>query len=294
MRNIVVRTLTFFVAIPLLVALILLLPHLNHLALNVLVVIASGLGARELATLLGQRFDGYWESNAATPFLGALLPLVQVLVGFGVFHQSALQITIYAAVAVILLLQVFRRQEEGFRHTLSSAAAGTMLLLYPGLFLSYVSRMTTLSYAGPLIVTFLCMVFFNDTAAYLSGKFYRSVRERLAARAGHVWEPRVVLPVSPRKTLAGFAGGLLLSPLTLIAAHLLIPQALPAGPGELVLIGLMVGAAVIFGDLVESALKRSATRKDSGSVIPGRGGMLDSTDSILYAAPVFYYMVSVL
>ncbi len=285
---------TFFIAIPLLVALILLLPHANHLALNILVVIASGLGARELAALFEQRNDGYRGRNAAIPVLGSLVPIVQILVGFDVFPQSAVQIAIYAATAMLLLVEVFRRDEEGFRHTLSNAAANAMIVLYPGLFLSYVSRMTELNYAGPLILTFLCMVFFNDTAAYLSGRLYRSACERLAAKTGRSWEPRVVLPVSPRKTLVGFAGGLILSPVTLIAAHLLMPQALPASTGRLIVIGLAVGVAVVFGDLVESALKRSATRKDSGSLIPGRGGMLDSTDSILYAAPVFYYLVSVL
>jgi phosphatidate cytidylyltransferase len=58
----------------------------------------------------------------------------------------------------------------------------------------------------------------------------------------------------------------------------------------LILIGLIVGVSVIMGDLIESALKRSATSKDSGSLIPGRGGVLDSIDSVLYAAPVFYYL----
>lgn len=294
MRNIVLRTITFFTAIPLLVALVLLLPHLNHLALNILVVIASGLGARELAALFGRHDGGGRGLNVATPVLGSIVPIVQILVGFEVFAQSAVQVAIYSATAVILLAEVFRREDDGFRHALANAAANIMIVLYPGLFLSYVSRMTELRYAGPLILTFLCMVFFNDTAAYLSGRLYRSVRERRAARFGRSWEPKVVLPVSPRKTLVGFAGGLILSPVTLIAARLLMPQMLPASIGRLIFVGVAVGAAVIFGDLVESVLKRSATRKDSGSLIPGRGGMLDSTDSILYAAPVFYYLVSVL
>ncbi len=52
--------------------------------------------------------------------------------------------------------------------------------------------------------------------------------------------------------------------------------------------GSAIGAAVIVGDLFESALKRSAGIKDSGSAVPGRGGFLDSFDSLLFAAPVFY------
>ena len=55
--------------------------------------------------------------------------------------------------------------------------------------------------------------------------------------------------------------------------------------------GSAVGIATILGDLIESAIKRSATSKDSGQLIPGRGGILDSVDSVLYAAPVFYYLL---
>jgi phosphatidate cytidylyltransferase len=57
-----------------------------------------------------------------------------------------------------------------------------------------------------------------------------------------------------------------------------------------VLLGLLVGIAVIFGDLIESGLKRSARVKDSGIAIPGRGGMLDSIDSLLFSAPLYYYL----
>ena len=55
--------------------------------------------------------------------------------------------------------------------------------------------------------------------------------------------------------------------------------------------GCIVSAATIVGDLIESAIKRSTTSKDSGELIPGRGGILDSVDSVLYAAPLFYYLL---
>ena len=61
-----------------------------------------------------------------------------------------------------------------------------------------------------------------------------------------------------------------------------------------ILLGLSVAIASILGDLVESLLKRSANEKDSGNVIPGRGGLLHSIDSIILAAPVYYLFVSLL
>ena len=55
--------------------------------------------------------------------------------------------------------------------------------------------------------------------------------------------------------------------------------------------GIAVGAATIIGDLFESVLKRSAGVKDSGILVPGRGGVLDSVDSVAVAAPVFYLLI---
>lgn len=290
MRNIVTRTILWFVAVPGLVAIILLLPYANHLALNLIVVAASALGAVELAALFEKRDTGYRASFLTIPLLGAAAPITQLLILNGFLGQASLQIVVYAIAALILLLQVFRREDEGFAHTLTNSAANLALVVYPGLFLTYIIRLSEFENAGAYILAFLCAVFFNDTLAYLTGMLYRSIRDRRARRTGAAWEPRFVLPVSPKKTIVGFVGGLVASPITLVAAHALFPSSIPGEPKTLVLVGLAVGIATILGDLIESALKRSATSKDSGSLIPGRGGILDSIDSVLYAAPVFYYL----
>ena len=290
MRNLITRVILWFVAVPALLAIIVVLPYQNHLALNIIVIVASALGASELARLFHRQDAGYRASFVVIPIIGGLLPLTQVLVLNGVVRQEAVLLVILVVVGLVLLLQVFRRADEGFQYTLSNSAANITLLLYPGFFLSYVVRMSEFDHATPIILTFLCMVFFNDTLAYLAGMAYRAVRTRIAARAGRTWEPTVVLPVSPKKTMVGFAGGLIAAPVTLILAHLIFPSQIPGSLADHILVGLAVGLATIFGDLIESALKRSATSKDSGSLIPGRGGILDSVDSVLYAAPVFYYL----
>ncbi|MFP4114799.1 MAG: phosphatidate cytidylyltransferase [Spirochaetota bacterium] len=290
MRNIVVRTILWFVAVPALIAVILLLPYQNHLALNLLVVVASALGATELAQLFERRDAAYRASFITIPLLGAAIPATELLVLNGVLGPDAVRIAIYAVAALVLFLQVFRREDEGFRYTLSNTAANLTLLIYPGLFLSYLIRMSSFPNAGLVVLTFLGVVFFNDTMAYLAGMLYRSIRERRAERRGRTWTPRFVLPVSPNKTVVGFAGGLLMAPLTLLVAHAAFPAAIPGPVGKLLIVGLGAGIATIIGDLIESALKRSATSKDSGSLIPGRGGVLDSIDSVLYAAPAFYYL----
>ena len=72
------------------------------------------------------------------------------------------------------------------------------------------------------------------------------------------------------------------------------PDIIPGPRGLHVLFGALVGASAIVGDLVESGFKRSASVKDSGQVIPGRGGLLDSIDSALFAAPFFFYSCVIL
>lgn len=281
----------WFVAVPAIVLLILFLPHRSHLALSVLVVVSSALGARELAALFVQKDAGYRASWIIIPLIGAALPLTQLLINQDVLGPESEGFLLYAVPALVLLLQVARRDTDGFRHALTNGAANTLLLLYPGLFLSYVVRIGDHPRATALLLLLLCMVFFNDTVAYLAGMLYRSVRSARAAKAGREWTPRLVLPVSPNKTLVGFAAGLLTSPVTFLLGIWLFPAYLDFGVSAAIGVGLAVGAATIAGDLIESALKRSATQKDSGTIIPGRGGILDSIDSVLYAAPVFYYLL---
>jgi phosphatidate cytidylyltransferase len=96
---------------------------------------------------------------------------------------------------------------------------------------------------------------------------------------------------SPKKTREGAAGGLVVAPLVLVAAGRVWMPGTPA----LWLAGLGVGIVVagIVGDLFESMLKRAAQMKDSGTLIPGHGGVLDRIDALLFAAPVFYFFLRV-
>ena len=59
---------------------------------------------------------------------------------------------------------------------------------------------------------------------------------------------------------------------------------------KILFLGFMTATAAIVGDIIESVFKRSTGTKDSGSIIPGRGGVLDSIDSILLAAPIYYIL----
>jgi phosphatidate cytidylyltransferase len=130
-------------------------------------------------------------------------------------------------------------------------------------------------------------VFANDGMAWLAGKLFGKGNQG-------------VIPVSPQKSVAGFIGGTIASIIVGVGAALLFPAIFTPQydffsaiyPVAGALLGLLTGIAATCGDLGESAIKRSSGLKDSGHIIPGRGGVLDSIDSIALAAPVFYLAFS--
>jgi phosphatidate cytidylyltransferase len=123
---------------------------------------------------------------------------------------------------------------------------------------------------GPLLVLWLVlMVCAADIGAYFAGRTFG--RRKLAPR------------VSPGKTLEGAVGGQLL--VALVAGGGAAYFGLP--PLAFVAFGFAVGIFSIVGDLTESMFKRAAALKDSGTLLPGHGGLLDRIDSVTAAAPLY-------
>jgi phosphatidate cytidylyltransferase len=115
----------------------------------------------------------------------------------------------------------------------------------------------------------------SDTAQYYTGRAFG--RHPLAPRR------------SPKKTIEGAIGGFIVAPIALVLAG---GAWLPGiSPLRLALMGVLLVAAGMTGDLFESMLKRAAAMKDSGDLIPGHGGVLDRIDSLLFAAPIFYFFI---
>jgi phosphatidate cytidylyltransferase len=132
-----------------------------------------------------------------------------------------------------------------------------------------------LAVAGPSLVLFLVVLTqLNDVAQWVWGK----------ALGRH----KVVPTVSPGKTVEGFLGGV---GTTLLLALLLAPWLSPLSRWQAVAAGLIIGVAGFIGDVVISALKRDLGIKDSGTLLPGHGGILDRIDSLTYTAPLFFHLI---
>ncbi len=122
------------------------------------------------------------------------------------------------------------------------------------------------------------VVFLGDTGAFFIGKPFG--RKKMTPIA------------SPNKTWEGSLGGILFACLGALAARkLLLPAVVP---WKAVLCGVLVHAAAQISDPFESLFKRAAGIKDSSGVLPGHGGFLDRIDSLILAAPFFYYFVKAL
>ena len=132
---------------------------------------------------------------------------------------------------------------------------------------------------GPqVLMVLLGAVIASDTAQYYGGRTF----------GRHLLAPTV----SPKKTIEGAVCGLVASGVALfVVGGLVMPG---ASSGSHVLLGLLIAMLGIAGDLFESRLKRASAMKDSSTLIPGHGGVLDRIDGLLLAAPVYYVVVTAL
>lgn len=126
---------------------------------------------------------------------------------------------------------------------------------------------------GRLLLFVYVLIWINDTGAYLVG----------STLGRHKLLPKV----SPKKSVEGLLGGMLLSLVASLVVCYLMHRELD-GVGYLLagLFGVLVSVSATIGDLLESVLKRNAGVKDSGRLIPGHGGVLDRIDSLLFVLPV--------
>ena len=124
--------------------------------------------------------------------------------------------------------------------------------------------------------------------------FISKVSDVGALLTGSRWGKHKLIPrLSPGKTWEGAAGGMIFSILLLQFMTLTAPwMALASLPRwQQALLSILLAAAGLAGDLVESAFKRNSRRKDAGTGVPGFGGMLDLTDSLMVAAPILYFFL---
>ena len=264
------RVLTAVVLIPIVLALVLLEP------LWMLTVVTAA-----VAALAGWEFMGLAERVGAKPPRIAVLVAILALFA-GVFEYPDQATAVFGILALGLL--VYCTFSIRIDQVTAEASVSIFSLVYVGLTLTAIPALRAESNGPSLVIFLLCVVWAGDTAALYVGRAWG--RHKLAPT------------LSPNKTwegsLGSVAGSLLAAGVLLGLAALLDlwDSARLSYPDDVwywLLLAVVVNVAAQLGDLAESALKRSAGVKDSGTLLPGHGGILDRIDALLLAAPVMWY-----
>jgi phosphatidate cytidylyltransferase len=228
-----------------------------------------------------------WEYLDLADASGAKTPRIPVLISIAVLFACAYRNAdligpVLGALSLILFLVcVFRSPLE---RVLRDTGASIFGLIYIGFTLTTLPLLSAQEDGPSLLLLLLFVVWSGDIAALYVGKSLG--RRKLAPR------------LSPNKTwegtFASVAGSLLVTLALIWVAGLLAHRGvyLLAYPGSIwhwLLLALILNVAAQVGDLAESALKRGAGVKDSGTLLPGHGGVLDRIDALLLAAPVLWY-----
>lgn len=264
------RILTAVILIPLVLLLVFKAP-------TWLMTIAAGF----VAELAAWEFLSIADSAGARPPRG-LVAVSIALMFFVSFQQPDLMAPLLSALTLLIFVVCAFRCP--LPRVLPDIASSVFCLLYVGFSLTTIPWLGAQA-NGPSLLTFLfCVVWMGDTAALFIGRSYGS--NSLAPA------------ISPNKTWEGAIASVVASLLTTFGLIFLADQlaqrgsSLLAYPGPVLhwmLLAVVLNVAAQLGDLAESALKRGAGVKDSGTLLPGHGGILDRIDALLLAAPVLWY-----
>jgi len=266
-----VRTFTGVIVVLLIIASVIFHP----VVFEVFFMILVALGLWEFYTLIEK--TGIKVNKFSGTLLGLSIFITNAIIALNWISPKILVINFFF-VFLIYIMALYRKYPEPFT-TLAYTFLGVIYVAIPLSLISYIPNPSFQpgTYQYSLVLGFFIFNWVNDSGAYLVGSKFG--KHKLFER------------ISPRKTWEGLTGGVLF---TLLSAWVLSLFFF-----DLILIQ-WIGMAVIviffstYGDLLESVLKRSINKKDSGSLLPGHGGILDRFDGVLVSAPfVFIYLIMI-
>lgn len=254
------RVLTAIVLVPLL-GLVL----LGGIWFSSLLILVGVVGYSELLRMKGYK---YLELPSVAGFALMLIWLLYGAAWIVSFQPGMLLWGVYA----LLFLTVAVKN----RFTYSDMGYIFLSSVYVGLSLHYVNQLRALDGGLLLILFVLFVIWATDIGAFFIGRALKG--------------PKLWPSISPNKTLSGSIGGIVIAALVGTIFSFFLTNTHPIT--EWMLVSIVISIAGQIGDLVESGIKRSLDVKDSGTILPGHGGVLDRFDSVLFAAPIAFHLLA--
>ena len=245
---------------------------IGPLASTIVLAFVSFLALKEYFSLIPTR-----QSDRVVLFIAYLaIPLQYWLIGAGRYGIFIVFVPVWMLMAVPAVM-VIRGETEGFLRAAATIHWGLMACVFA---IGHAAALLTIDPAGNaatgagLFVLLLLLTGLNDVAQYVSGKL--------------LGRHQVAPTVSPNKTVEGLAGGILI---TAWLAAFVGPFVTPLSPGFCAFLGAAISLGGFLGDLTISGVKRDLGIKDTGTLLPGHGGILDRIDSLVFTAPLFFHLV---
>ncbi|MBE3126814.1 MAG: phosphatidate cytidylyltransferase [Candidatus Atribacteria bacterium] len=231
----------------------------------IIIIIIALLGLKELYSIAYKL--GYRPSY----ILGSVLTFYFIIIRVYDIYCWNYYIENIIITFFIILTFIFQLFKKDYSKVLAEISITIFGSIYLGYLLSFMLKIKDLPNGNYYLISLLIITWANDTGAYLIGtKFGKN---------------KIFPKISPKKTIEGSIGGIIFS----IASTFALKNWLNLTFNELLSLGLIISIIAQLGDLFESVLKRGSGIKDSGTLIPGHGGILDSLDSLIFTAPIFYY-----
>lgn len=272
MKNLLIRTLAGAVFASLIIGAILWDP----LAVFVLLFFFNAIGLFEFSRMFIK--SGYNIQTASVIFMGSIFYII-----IGLFANNYVDAKVFLLfiplIFVIFIASLYKVSNKPFEELGIKVLSIVYISIPFGLF-NIVENMglSGSSNNEPLfLIAFFLIVWSSDTFAYLSGSAFG--KHRLFER------------ISPKKSWEGSIGGGII---TLIIAWIFGYYTHIFDPWTWVILAFAVIVTAIYGDLIESQLKRSMGVKDSGSIMPGHGGILDRFDAAIFSVPFYVFLLYLL
>ena len=271
MNKIAKRLLVFFIGVPLIIGVVT-LSYYNHIALNILAIFCSAFAAHEFYNMAKLKYKMFPKTaviifTAALPFLA---------------YNSILIDMDFSNLSWFLVLEIFTFMgaesiiSKDFSESVIKIAITVLILFYCGYMITFIIHLTAIKEnASIFLYLYFILVFMTDSGAWFFGVLFGK-------------STRGFFKASPNKSLVGFFGGIITAIACGILFKFIFPTVFFGSIWKIVLVSFTTALAAIIGDLIESVFKRSFGVKDSGTIIPGRGGLLDCLDSLILGAPIYY------